>query len=118
MKLELKAIRYNSLLSKETHCFTALVYLNGKLAAHIESDGHGAAPDISYTDPTTKSFLLKHFRSQPMVTLAGDYNGPYSYQPDIETWAGDEVNTWLKKRSCELAKRLPKKSASEYRIVD
>ena len=115
--LELKAIRVHPAHSRETHCYTASLYLNGKLAAHIDSDGRGGYPDIAYTDPTTRRVIEKHFSDQPRQQVDGDF-GEYGYQPDVDTWAADKVNEHLKKQSRQLAKRLPKRCAADYRVVD
>jgi hypothetical protein len=116
-KLELKALRLHPTLSRETHCYTATLYLNGKLAAHIDSDGRGGDPDVHYVDPTTRTFIEQHFKDQPKQQVIGDF-GVYEYQPDLDTWAGGEINKAIKKQSAARAKRLPKRCAADYRVVD
>ena len=114
-KLKLKSIRYNPLLARGSHYYTATVHLNGKAAAFIESDGGGGDPYISFTDQTTQQVIINHFRNQPRKQVA-DYD--YYYQPNLGNWANAEINLWLKKRSAKQARLLPSKSASEYRVVD
>ena len=44
MKLELKSIKIAAFASEETHCYEAVVYLDGKAWARVGNDGHGG-PD-------------------------------------------------------------------------
>ena len=41
--MELKSIKFNAHFSRETHCFTATVYLDGKRIMKVENDGNGGA---------------------------------------------------------------------------
>ena len=41
--LELKSVKFNAHFSRETHCFTATVYLDGKRIMKVENDGNGGA---------------------------------------------------------------------------
>ena len=41
--IELKNIKFNAHFSRETHCFTATVYLDGKAVMKVENDGNGGA---------------------------------------------------------------------------
>lgn len=41
--IELKNIKFNAHFSRETHCFTATVYLDGKRIMKVENDGNGGA---------------------------------------------------------------------------
>ena len=115
--LSLKAIRCLPHLSRETHCFTATLYLNGKHAAYIDSDGRGGDLTLTWSDPTTRNLVEDHFAQQPRQQCVGSY-GTYDYQPHLETWTLEQINKHLLKQSRVLAKRAPKRSAAEYRVVD
>ena len=39
--IELKNVKFNAHFSRETHCFTATVYLDGKAVMKVENDGNG-----------------------------------------------------------------------------
>jgi len=41
MKIELKNIKHAAFASRETDCFSASVYIDGKLAGTVENDGQG-----------------------------------------------------------------------------
>ena len=41
--IELKNIKFNSHFTRETHCFTATVYLDGERVLKVENDGNGGA---------------------------------------------------------------------------
>jgi len=41
--MELKNIKFNAHFTRETHCFTATVHLDGKAVMKVENDGNGGA---------------------------------------------------------------------------
>jgi len=43
MKVELKNLKHSEFASRETNCFEATVWLNGKRAFYARNDGHGGA---------------------------------------------------------------------------
>ena len=43
MKVELKNLKHSEFASRETNCFEATVYINGKRAFYARNDGHGGA---------------------------------------------------------------------------
>jgi hypothetical protein len=47
MKLELKKISVHAQLSEETPCYTANLFVDGKLFGHVSNHGHGG-PDMIY----------------------------------------------------------------------
>ena len=46
-KLTLKNLKFHEDMSEETPCFSADLYENGKLIAHVKNSGHGGCNDIS-----------------------------------------------------------------------
>lgn len=46
MKIELRKIRINTRMSEETTCFSADIYLDGKLAGEAMNRGHGGETEI------------------------------------------------------------------------
>lgn len=51
----LKKLTYSKALSEETMCFTADVYMNGKLTANISNRGNGAPDNIHFVPNANKS---------------------------------------------------------------
>ena len=45
-KLSLKNLKFHEDMSEETPCFSADLYENGKLIAHVSNRGHGGCNDI------------------------------------------------------------------------
>jgi len=45
--IELKAIKYCTFASEETHCFEATMYVDGKRFAYVNNAGHGGSTCIS-----------------------------------------------------------------------
>ena len=43
MKVELKNLKHSEFASRETNCFEATVWINGKRAFYAQNDGHGGA---------------------------------------------------------------------------
>jgi len=41
--MELKSIKFNAHFTRETHCFSATVHLDGKAVMKVENDGNGGA---------------------------------------------------------------------------
>ena len=46
MKIELKKISFNEIMSEETNCFVADLYVDGKKIGYCKNDGHGGCTDI------------------------------------------------------------------------
>ena len=46
MKLELKSIKYTEWMSEETLCFTANLWVDGKVFAEVSNQGHGGCTDV------------------------------------------------------------------------
>ena len=46
MELQLKSIKYTEWMSEETLCFTANLYVDGKVFAEVSSQGHGGSTDF------------------------------------------------------------------------
>jgi hypothetical protein len=57
MKIELKSIKTYERLSKETTCFTANLYVDNKLLAHVENGGNGGNTSYSIVKLTDKEKL-------------------------------------------------------------
>ena len=67
MKLELKRIQLHFKLSEETPAYTANLYINGVLTAHLSNSGHGGGDNIHLKNPKyTELFytrILAHYKT-------------------------------------------------------
>ena len=52
-RITLKSIKYTAWASQETHCFQAVIYLDGKRALNVENDGRGACNNYWNTKDQT-----------------------------------------------------------------
>ncbi len=85
MNIELKNIKVNQRLSRETHCFSATVYIDGKRASIIENDGQGGA-DMWY-DRSALDKVDAYARTLPPA-IGGDDPLPMS----AEILIGEMIN--------------------------
>ena len=58
-RITLKSIKYTAWASQETHCFQAVIYLDGKRALNVENDGRGACNNYWGIKDQTKSEELE-----------------------------------------------------------
>jgi len=58
-RITLKSIKYTAWASQETHCFQAVIYLDGKRALNVENDGRGACNNYWGIKNQTKSEELE-----------------------------------------------------------
>ena len=58
-RITLKSIKHTVWASRETHCFQAVIYLDGKRALNVENDGRGACNNYWGIKNQTKSEELE-----------------------------------------------------------
>ena len=58
-RITLKSIKHTEWASQETHCFQAVIYLDGKRALNVENDGRGACNNYWGIKNQTKSEELE-----------------------------------------------------------
>ena len=58
-RITLKSIKHTEWASQETHCFQAVIYLDGKRALNVENDGRGACNNYWGIKDQTKSEELE-----------------------------------------------------------
>jgi len=71
MKLELKNIKVCKWASEETHCYQAVVYVNGKPAIEVSNEGHGGEDN-----------------QDPIETSKRDIVG------EVNTWCENNLPKW------------------------
>ena len=59
MKLELKKIKYCKWMSEETHCYSAVVYVDGKATIEVSNEGHGGGDNQWAIKPFTEQDIEK-----------------------------------------------------------
>lgn len=102
-RIELRKIKYAEFMSRETHCFTAEVWIDGKKAGTAENEGHGGPTDIIPTACYRK--LEEYAKTLPPVKTEYVIEGkPWTYQPDAEGVVNDLVEDYLELK--ELKKLL------------
>jgi hypothetical protein len=66
MKIELKNVKHSDFASRETNCFEASVYIDGKRAGNVSNDGRGGPH--SYDSREMVEVLMEYAKTQPTRT--------------------------------------------------
>ena len=92
MIITLKNIKYSEFASRETHCFQASIYVDGKRSGTVENNGHGGCNDEHWDDSSVMDAVYDWVKTLPPVEVEwGDGTMPQSF----DTVIGDLVNDWL-----------------------
>ena len=123
MEAELRKVKVYDGLSRETTAFNAELWIDGKLAAHVENDGGGGSHMIRYVDRnhgrSAYETAFNAWTEAMPPTPADDDFGPL--EMDAELWISEEVEriAWeqqLKRRcSRNTLIRIEGDGADEYR---
>ena len=82
MKIELKNVKHSDFASRETNCFEASVYIDGKRAGNVSNDGRGGPND--YDSREMVEVLMEYAKTQP--TRTWKLNGEeFEVPPTIDT---------------------------------
>jgi len=81
--ITLKHLTVHKSLGRETHCFEATVYFNGKRACYVTNSGNGEADLITDIQPPYAP-MLEYIQGLPEVTVNRGGNH-YTYKPTLET---------------------------------
>ena len=93
MNAELRKVKEYAELSHDSIAFNAELWIDGKLAAHVEDDGHGGSVFFRYVDRTHgKSKFETAFEAwlSAMPPVPCDDFGPMDM--DSELWVGQELD--------------------------
>ena len=106
MNLELKSIKYTEWMSEETLCFTANLWVDGKVFAEVSNDGHGGChrinPHYKFKLDSTMPFYRRlkdveaHCEAMPNLEPCELF--AYGLPMDLELWCNLEVEAWLARR--------------------
>ncbi|MBT7878091.1 MAG: hypothetical protein HN738_08415 [Gammaproteobacteria bacterium] len=112
MKVELKNLKHSEFASRETNCFEATVWLNGKRAFFASNDGHGGADYYAPLENQERSEfngllndLINHCLTLPK--WGSEFGGEDSMDVTPEILIGNLVNDTLDTK--KLKKSLKKK---------
>lgn len=105
MKLELKNITVNELLSDETHCYSASLYVDGKNIGTVSNRGHGGCDDF-HGDREAYQRADDWCQNNLPATNLG--NGLADVTTDLETWCAQRVTDHL---ICRDMKRTMERKA-------
>ena len=99
MNAELRKVKVYDGMSRETTAFNAELWIDGKLAAHVENDGGGGPNFLRWVDMMHgKSAFQKAFdawtEAMPPVPVEDEWAIGRDFGPmamDAELWIGEEV---------------------------
>lgn len=103
MKFELKNVQYNALMSEETYCFSANLYIDGVFAFTVANRGHGGCNEVRpfgkfrLTEAEINDWLAANREPDPEFP---------SITHDLEIEVGELMTNWIRKQ--ELNKLLRK----------
>ena len=101
MKIELRNIKLSAFMSRETHCFQAVVYVDGKRASVVENDGQGGCD--CWHERGVQARVEAHARTLPPA-IGGDNPLPMSAEILIGNLLNEHIRAQALKRA--LAKRI------------
>jgi len=95
MKLELKKIKYCKWMSEETHCYSAIVYVDDKAMIEVSNEGHGGGNSEWAIKPFTQQDVDKvnAWCEKNLPKWKGFDNK--MFPTDLEMWCGEEMNKYL-----------------------
>lgn len=76
MKIELRHIKTNSVMSEETNCYSASLYIDGKYAGVVMNHGHGGCDEqrleVDYDIKAINEWLAKNEKPMSMAQYKAD----------------------------------------------
>ena len=96
MKIELKNIKHSEFASRETNCYEATIYINGKREGLVSNDGHGGCDHV--TPWQLAKEIDEYAKTLPPIVC--EWNDPTTGKPMLleqthETIFGDLLTNWL-----------------------
>tara|TARA_R110000822_G_scaffold250108_2_gene377452 strand:+ start:533 stop:1048 length:516 start_codon:yes stop_codon:yes gene_type:complete len=72
MKITLKNIKHAKFASRETYCFTANIYVDGKRRGTVENDGRGGCNNERWDDGAFGKTVYEYIKTLPELPLPWD----------------------------------------------
>ena len=102
IKIELKNVHHAAFASEETHCFDAVLHVDGKKVAIVSNQGHGGPDHYSWVAPhnwdTLKAINERIVADYPLIDCTDLGMPGHTIEPNLECVVGDLVNAWLVER--------------------
>ena len=92
MKITLKNIKHSGFASRETHCFQASIYVDGKRSGTVENSGYGGCNDEHWDDSSVMDAVYDWVKTLPPVEVEW---GDGTMSQSFDTLIGELVNDWL-----------------------
>ena len=116
MKLELKKIKYCKWMSEETHCYSAIVYVDNKATIEVSNEGHGGGNSEWAIKPFTQQDVdrVNAWCETNLPQWKGHNNE--MYDTDLEIWCNEQVNKHLVEK--DLQKSFKKDLKNKILFVE
>jgi hypothetical protein len=92
MEITLKNIKHSGFASRETHCFQASIYVDGKRSGTVENSGYGGCNDEHWDDSSVMDAVYDWVKTLPPVEVEW---GDGTMSQSFDTLIGELVNDWL-----------------------
>jgi len=91
MNVELKKVKFHEDMSDETNCFSAEIWVDGKVLAYVKNDGQGGGNDYWPVNGQANNSALDSFREWCKAQ-------PHEFEFEYEDQVVDKLFTeWIKK---------------------
>jgi hypothetical protein len=103
MLIELKNLKTVAALSEETHCYTAVILIDGKPAFHAKNRGHGGCDDYDPIAPYTYADLKRIdeelAKSKPVISSGTRADGStWELTHSLEIEVGELINNEIARK--------------------
>ena len=120
MKITLKNIKHSAFASQETHCFEAVIYIDGKRFCHVQNDGHGGSDDYYALNESTMSEMWDQINEinaelgkEKLTTEYGEGKS-FTVSNSLEIVVGDLMNDHLTNKQAKRIYNKAMKSGVSY----
>jgi len=95
-KIELKNIKYAAFASKDSACYEATLYVDGKRFAYVSNAGHGGCDRQDPIKPFTYKDIrkLEETIAKEYPKWGSEYGDGEEYDTNLEIVCGDLLNQW------------------------
>lgn len=121
--LSLKKFKFFPSLSEETNCFTADLYINGKLVGTTSNRGYGGNTDIHHANSeglTLISQADKYFKSLPpkRVDCSWDDKGYFEMKSSLENEVDELVDNLIQEKDKKRIEKWVDSHCKKGIVVD